>query len=136
MVKQIRTPSINAQCRSMPIKVPINANHCQSILINQNWSSMIGIDWHHDQCHNFDRNWLAFLTKDCKIKMICIDWQCMHWDQCCHFDRNWLALGNDQGGPGKCNQTTCTTAHGSKRNEQLDQCTIEITSNVLYECLL
>ena len=53
-----RTPPINAQCWSMPIKI-------MSLILNlsQCWS-LIGIDRHWDQCQNFDRQWSA----------LCNDW--------------------------------------------------------------
>ncbi len=50
-----RTPPINAQCRSMPLKI---------MALIRNWSALIGIDrhWDHmDQCQNFDRHWLALI---------------------------------------------------------------------------
>ena len=55
MLQHYRTPSVNAQCRSMPIKIMAsiqNASQCQS-------SALIGIDRHWDQCQNFYRHWSA-----------------------------------------------------------------------------
>ncbi len=50
-----RTPSINAQCRSKPIKIV--ALIPMSINSNQ-WLAMRGIS---DQCHDFDRHWSALI---------------------------------------------------------------------------
>ena len=56
----LRTPSINAQCRSMPINanqncgIDTNADQFRSMPIN--WSALRGIS---DQCQDFDRHWSA-----------------------------------------------------------------------------
>ncbi len=46
------------QCRSQSwhwSEMSLNADHCR------NWSALIGIDRHWDQCQDFDRHWSALI---------------------------------------------------------------------------
>ncbi len=85
-----RTPSINAQCRSMPIKIPalipmsINSDQCWSIPIDSSHCRSMPINVLLMPWSGIDRQWSAF--RDIS-------------DQCHDFDRHWSALGIDRGSP-------------------------------------
>ncbi len=91
-----RTPSINAQCQSMPLKIlalipmSINSDQCRSkfwhnvltVFTNVLLMPWSGIDRHWEELIGIDRNWSA-------VRGIS--------DQCHDFDRHWSALGIDWG---------------------------------------
>ena len=94
-----RIPSINAQCRSMPIKIvalipmPINSDQFLSMPdqaeLIRHWSALIGIDQHWSilldpALRGIDRHWEEFQIN----AMI--------------FDRHWSALGIERGSPDIC----------------------------------
>ncbi len=45
-----------SQCRSMPDQ-GISKTLAKTLGIERNWSALIEIDWHWDQCQNSDRHW-------------------------------------------------------------------------------
>ena len=64
-------PSINAQCRSMPIKIMAlirNASQCRSLPINSDQcrikSAWSGIDRHWSALRGIERNWSALIGTD------------------------------------------------------------------------
>ncbi len=78
------TPSINAQCRSMPIK-SWHISQCWSMLMNsdQFWYRY-SVDRHWEELIRIDRQWTALRGIS---------------DQCYNFDRHWSALGIDPRSP-------------------------------------
>ena len=64
-----KTPWINAQCRSMLIKIVAlirNSSQCRCLSINadQFLSMLINVDRHWNQCRDFDRHWSALIGID------------------------------------------------------------------------
>ena len=94
-VFNIRTPSINAQCRSMPIKIMAlirNASQCRSSPINANlgakswhWSEM-PID--ADHCRSMLININLYQCQSMPDQF-CLIW---HWSTLVGIERNWSAL--------------------------------------------
>ncbi len=93
-----RTPSINAQCQSMPIKIlalipmSINSDQCWSIALNSNQCFTDVLIWHWSALRGMDLNRSALICND------------RHWDAfrinamiLIGIDRHWLALGIDRG---------------------------------------
>ncbi len=126
--KILRTPLINAQCRSMPINVdqcrskfwhwslcrsiPINADQCWSIPINSSQCRSMpinadqcqikqnwsGIDRHWSALRGIDPNWSALIGND-------RDWEAFRINAMIliGINRHWSALGIDRGSPEFCN---------------------------------